>query len=680
MTKKTDKLIVLGIDGMDPLFTKYLLDKGELPAVRKIIDAGACREDLMLLGGMPSITPPMWTTLSTGAWASTHGITGFWNVDSVDRSKLVYGLDSTLCKAEQVWNGIAEAGYRTLVWHWPGSSWPPTSDNPNLAVVDGAQPGYVGFGTGMRDDEVLVTASPDIETALFLPKAGFNNTGAGCILKDVEVKEASAGADAAADACQNAGNSVSNIMMTLEDGEFSVENMPYDKAMAPLRDPSGWAINVPEGAKEFVVALCNSLLRRPCLLLKDENGEYNRIEVYRSKKDEEPLAAMNYHEFSPVVLDEVIKEDGTKIMCARSFGYVYHNEDFTTIDMWVSRAFDINDDAVWHPKSLHKEIVENVGYTSTSSGLGGKNTYFSEHLMLPTWEIYNNWQADCLNYFIKNDRFDVIFTHLHNVDGIGHNIWPHGEHNVHTDDKDIEKNKELMIETYRQTDRYLAQFLYLLDEGWTIIVTSDHGLICDTNEEGPALMGDAFGVNAKLMDEMGLTILKRDENGNILKEIDWSKTKAVATGTNHIFLNIKGRDPFGIVEPEDQYALEEEIINTLYAYRDPATGKRIISLAVRNEDALVFGMGQEGFGDIIYFLEDSFHRVHGDSWSTRRDHGGNHTSVSPIFIAAGPGIKKGYKTDRVIRQVDVAPTIATLLGTRMPAQCEGAPVYQIIED
>jgi len=28
----------------------------------------------------------------------------------------------------------------------------------------------------------------------------------------------------------------------------------------------------------------------------------------------------------------------------------------------------------------------------------------------------------------------------------------------------------------------------------------------------------------------------------------------------------------------------------------------------------------------------------------------------------------------------VAPTIAILLGTRMPAQCEGAPIYQIIED
>ena len=126
-------------------------------------------------------------------------------------------------------------------------------------------------------------------------------------------------------------------------------------------------------------------------------------------------------------------------------------------------------------------------------------------------------------------------------------------------------------------------------------------------------------------------------------------------------------------------ALEEEIIDALYGYRDPATGRRIISLAVRNEDALVFGMGQEGMGDIIYFLEDGFHRVHGDSWSTKRDHAGYNTSVSPIFIAAGPGIKQGYYTDRVIRQVDVAPTICTLLDVRMPAQCEGAPVYQIIE-
>lgn len=120
MAKKTEKLIVLGIDGMDPRFTKYMLDKGEMPALKEFVARGGCREDLVMLGGMPTITPPMWTTLSTGAQASTHGITGFWNVDPNDRSKLVYALDSTICKAEQVWNCLVEAGNKVLLWHWPG--------------------------------------------------------------------------------------------------------------------------------------------------------------------------------------------------------------------------------------------------------------------------------------------------------------------------------------------------------------------------------------------------------------------------------------------------------------------------------------------------------------------------------------------------------------------------------
>lgn len=49
-----------------------------------------------------------------------------------------------------------------------------------------------------------------------------------------------------------------------------------------------------------------------------------------------------------------------------------------------------------------------------------------------------------------------------------------------------------------------------------------------------------------------------------------------------------------------------------------------------------------------------------------------------IFAAAGPGIKEGYTTTRVIRQVDFAPTLCVLGGVRMPNECEGAPIYQIL--
>ena len=50
-------------------------------------------------------------------------------------------FDSTKCHAEQMWNVTAEAGKKTLVWHWPGSAWPPSSDSENLHVVDGTSPG-----------------------------------------------------------------------------------------------------------------------------------------------------------------------------------------------------------------------------------------------------------------------------------------------------------------------------------------------------------------------------------------------------------------------------------------------------------------------------------------------------------------------------------------------------------
>lgn len=141
-------------------------------------------------------------------------------------------------------------------------------------------------------------------------------------------------------------------------------------------------------------------------------------------------------------------------------------------------------------------------------------------------------------------------------------------------------------------------------------------------------------------------------------------------------MNLKGRDPHGIIAPEDQYQVEQDIIDKLYALRDKTTGRRLIALALRNKDALLLGCSGPEFGDIVYWSEEGFHRVHGESLSTMN--GEYHTSVSPIFIAAGPGIKPGY-TERVVREVDVTPTLAELLDVRMPEQCEGAPVYQILE-
>ena len=46
----TGKLLLLDVDGMDPRFTKRLVEEGKMPNFKKLMDMGSCREDLMMLG------------------------------------------------------------------------------------------------------------------------------------------------------------------------------------------------------------------------------------------------------------------------------------------------------------------------------------------------------------------------------------------------------------------------------------------------------------------------------------------------------------------------------------------------------------------------------------------------------------------------------------------------------
>lgn len=92
---------------------------------------------------------------------------------------------------------------------------------------------------------------------------------------------------------------------------------------------------------------------------------------------------------------------------------------------------------------------------------------------------------------------------------------------------------------------------------------------------------------------------------------------------------------------------------------------------------MFWDLGGAECGDIIFTINEGFNRLHGDGLSTAEGYA--QTSVTPVFLAAGEDIKEGKITDRVIRQVDVAPTIAEILDVRKPEQCEGAPVYQILK-
>ena len=111
----TDKMLLLGIDGMDPRFARVLVDEGKMPNLKKLMEKGACREDLRMLGANPTITPPMWATLATGAYPMTHGIMDYNLSAENDKDVTIGAFSSRFLKAEPLWNVTAEEGKKTLV-------------------------------------------------------------------------------------------------------------------------------------------------------------------------------------------------------------------------------------------------------------------------------------------------------------------------------------------------------------------------------------------------------------------------------------------------------------------------------------------------------------------------------------------------------------------------------------
>lgn len=671
----SEKVFILGVDGLDPRFSKKMLREGKMPNLQQYIDRGACREDLELLGGHPTVTPPMWATLATGCYANVHGITAF-NRQGSDLDKTITNFDSRNCKAEPLWNILAENGIKTLIMHWPGNSWPPTSTNENLYVCDGSTPGCLGMGMATLVNEFMVVADEKIESVTFAPSATADLDKA-CVIKTEDLVDSGSGMT---DGLKATKEKATYIMSDTEGMGGACLDDRFSLGLSPVRDPKGWSANLPEGAKEFTLLMSKGRHRRPGLILKNEEDIYDHVALFKSKKDAEPFVILEKGKIKDQIYDIAVSEDGEQKDANFNMKLLDVKPDGSHIEIFISHGIDMHADYIFQPKELFYELTENVGHIAPGSVVGNHDPKIVTDCMLDCWNVAAKWQSDAIHYMIEKKGVQAIFSHFHNVDMQEHRFIRF----MSEGDKDyreqfgagpVEMYQKFLEDVYIQTDNYLGEFLHLLDEDWTIIITSDHAQVCPPHR--PPLLGD-MSVNVGVMEELGYTVLKTDENGNKLREMDWDKTRAVACRECNIYINLKGRDPHGIVDPADKYELEEQIMTDLYGYRDKKTGKRIVALALRNKDAVLLGYGGPDCGDICYWIAEGYNIDHADGLSTT--YGDCETSLSPIFVAAGKGIKKGYKTDRYIRQIDVTPTMATLLNVRMPAQCEGAPTYQIFDE
>ncbi len=684
---KATKVAVLGVDAMDPRLTRKYVDMGIMPNTKRLIEEGSARQDLVLLGALPTVTPPQWTTLATGAYPQTHGITAFYRQGG-DLDMVSLNFDSTNCHAEQLWNVTAEAGKKTLVWHWPGSAWPPSSDSPNLHVVDGTSPGGVNMSSAQVDGEFIVMAS-ELNDTIEYRSGAMTDAKVPCVVTGLgdEKPKKKGGGMASLMQRKDADGFRLYIVNPWKDGQGGSNAIPADIAFSSIKPAEKWAADVPEGAKEFVVLLSGGLIRRPALILKNADGIYDHIAIYKNKRAAEPMVTIQNREYVRDILDDCMKGDDM-IQATRDMRVLEIAEDGSKVKMWVSASMNIAADMMWSPKSLYQEVVDNVGYPSPCSTLGFGDFELIYDCMHQCWQHVADFQADALNYLMSNDGYEVVFSHFHAPDLQKHMFIR--DMAKGTDNVTPEQYEFIMEAIYKQVDGYLGKFMHFLDEGWTILVVSDHAQVCP--KYGLRGLGDT-GCNIQIMEELGYTVREvNPETGKKKRRVDWTKTTAVANREMMIYLNLKGRNKHvvkdadgnevvidGLVDPADKYEMEEQIITDLYNIKDKESGKRIIAWALRAKDAVPLGLGGEypECGDIIYCMAEGYEHDHDDSMATSL--GECDTSAGPLFIATGPGFKKGCVTDRVIRQVDVAPTISVIMGLRIPAQCEGAPIYQILD-
>jgi predicted AlkP superfamily phosphohydrolase/phosphomutase len=169
------------------------------------------------------------------------------------------------------------------------------------------------------------------------------------------------------------------------------------------------------------------------------------------------------------------------------------------------------------------------------------------------------------------------------------------------------------------------------------------------------------------------------------RHVDWSRTKAYAQGNfGQIFLNVKGRQPQGCVEPEDIRPLLDEIKSRLHEIPHPETGEPLVEHVYEREE-LYDGPHAHLAPDLTVVLGDwryrtiglydfTTHQVISPAFGPTGDH-----RMEGILIAAGAAFQGGATVPEGANLMDIAPTVLRLLGVPVPSDLDGRVLTEILD-
>lgn len=277
-----------------------------------------------------------------------------------------------------------------------------------------------------------------------------------------------------------------------------------------------------------------------------------------------------------------------------------------------------------------------------------------------------------LRYFIKEKPWDFLMTVEIGVDRLHHGFWKYHDatHPKHAPNNPFIHS---IRDYYLWLDQQIGSVLELLDDDTTVIVVSDHGA---------KKMDGGIAINEWLVNA-GYLVLEEKPRDRVPFEkvrVDWSKTRAWGSGGyySRIFLNAQGREPNGIIPPNDYERVRDELIAQLCAIPDDQ-GKPLATRAYKPQQ--IYRATKNIPPDLIVIFGDLNWRAVGSLglnalYTFENDTGpddANHAQMG-MFIYHDPRRALGGRELRGLQLYDLAPTILREFGLAVPSDMIGTAI------
>ena len=236
-----------------------------------------------------------------------------------------------------------------------------------------------------------------------------------------------------------------------------------------------------------------------------------------------------------------------------------------------------------HPKGYSKRLADNIGLYYTRGmpmdtwGLNEKRI-MEKPFVKQASEVLREKTA-MLDFELSRFEKGLLFCYFESSDIIQHMFWRYTDtkHPLY-EENEPKEYKEMIQSWYEKMDDVLGRVLDGTSGDDILIVLSDHGF---------NTFRRTVHVNTWLRNNGYLELKSSgaESGGELLVDVDWSKTKAYAIGFGAIYINQQGRERDGIVTPgRETELLKEEISKKLKGWRDEKYRQPVINNVYSRED------------------------------------------------------------------------------------------------